>query len=47
MEMIDQWKLQDALDIYEVRHWGKGYFGINDRAMSPSIPTSIPNSPST
>src|SRR5437762_153682 len=30
-ELMDQWKVQDALEIYEVRHWGKGYFGINDR----------------
>src|ERR1022692_2449550 len=29
MEMIDQWKIQDSLDVYEVNHWGKGYFGIN------------------
>src|SRR5436190_20727769 len=30
MELIDQWKIQDSLDVYEVQHWGKGYFGIND-----------------
>jgi arginine decarboxylase len=26
---MDQWKVHDALETYEVRHWGKGYFGIN------------------
>ncbi len=31
MEMIDQWKLQDAQDTYEIKHWGKGYFGINEK----------------
>jgi arginine decarboxylase len=31
MELIDQWKTQDAVDIYEVNHWGKGYFGVNDK----------------
>ena len=31
MQLMDQWKLQDALEMYEVRHWGKGYFGINER----------------
>ncbi len=31
MELIDQWKIQDSLDVYEVKHWGKGYFGINDK----------------
>jgi arginine decarboxylase len=29
MEMIDQWKTQDAQDVYEINQWGKGYFGIN------------------
>jgi arginine decarboxylase len=31
MELIDQWKIQDSLDVYEVNHWGKGYFSINDK----------------
>src|ERR1017187_6323592 len=31
MKLIDQWKKQDSLDVYEVKHWGKGYFGINDQ----------------
>jgi arginine decarboxylase len=25
----EKWKLHDALDLYGVRNWGKGYFGIN------------------
>jgi arginine decarboxylase len=25
----EQWKVHDALELYGVRHWGKGYFGIN------------------
>src|SRR5438093_11553329 len=29
MELIDKWKTQDATETYGVRHWGKGYFGIN------------------
>lgn len=29
MELIEQWKIQDAVEIYGVRHWGKGYFGVN------------------
>jgi arginine decarboxylase len=28
-ELLDKWKIQDALETYGVRHWGKGYFGIN------------------
>ncbi len=42
MEMIDQWKLQDAMDVYEVRHWGKGYFGINDRGHVTVHPNKRP-----
>jgi arginine decarboxylase len=29
MELMEKWKIQDALETYGVRHWGKGYFGIN------------------
>jgi arginine decarboxylase len=29
MDLIDKWKIQDAIDTYGVRTWGKGYFGIN------------------
>jgi arginine decarboxylase len=29
MELIDKWKIQDAVETYGIRHWGKGYFGIN------------------
>jgi arginine decarboxylase len=28
-ELMDKWKIQDALETYGVRHWGKGYFSIN------------------
>jgi arginine decarboxylase len=28
-ELMEKWKIQDALETYGVRHWGKGYFGIN------------------
>jgi arginine decarboxylase len=29
MDLLEKWKLQDALETYGIRHWGKGYFGIN------------------
>jgi arginine decarboxylase len=29
MELMEKWKVQDALETYGIRHWGKGYFGIN------------------
>jgi arginine decarboxylase len=28
-ELMEKWKIQDAVETYGVRHWGKGYFGIN------------------
>ena len=47
MELIDQWKVQDSLDIYEVKHWGKGYFGINEKGHVTVHPERAPNRPST
>jgi arginine decarboxylase len=29
MELIEKWQVQDAIETYGVRHWGKGYFGVN------------------
>src|SRR5437868_5849563 len=29
MELIEKWKTLDAVETYGIRHWGKGYFGIN------------------
>jgi arginine decarboxylase len=28
-ELLDKWKIQDAVETYGIRHWGKGYFAIN------------------
>src|ERR1700726_4117765 len=42
MELMDQWKIQDALETYEVRHWGKGYFGINERGHVTVHPDKRP-----
>jgi arginine decarboxylase len=28
-ELIDKWKIQDAVEMYGIRHWSKGYFAIN------------------
>src|SRR5262245_54782056 len=27
--LMEKWKIQDSLDMYGVRNWGKGYFTIN------------------
>jgi arginine decarboxylase len=29
MQLIENWKVQDATETYGIRYWGKGYFGIN------------------
>jgi arginine decarboxylase len=42
MELMDAWKIQDALETYEVRHWGKGYFGINERGHVAVHPNKRP-----
>src|SRR5215470_485772 len=41
-QLMDQWKLHDALETYEVRHWGKGYFGINGRGHVTVHPDKRP-----
>jgi arginine decarboxylase len=42
MELIDKWKIQDALEMYGVRHWGKGYFSINDHGHVTVHPDKRP-----
>ena len=42
MELIDKWKVQDALEMYGVRHWGKGYFSINERGHVTVHPDKRP-----
>jgi arginine decarboxylase len=29
-QLIEKWKIQDALELYGVRNWGKGYFSVNN-----------------
>lgn len=28
-DLLDTWKILDAVETYRVQHWGKGYFGVN------------------
>jgi arginine decarboxylase len=39
MELIDKWKIQDSLETYGVRTWGKGYFSINKAGHVTVHPT--------
>ena len=42
MELIEQWKNQDSQDVYEIKHWGKGYFGINEKGHVTVHPNKNP-----
>ncbi len=33
MALMEKWKIQDAIETYGIRHWGKGYFGVNERGQ--------------
>src|SRR3954454_16366706 len=39
MELMEKWKVADAMDTYRVRQWGKGYFGINKSGHVTVQPT--------
>src|SRR5260370_11077013 len=28
-ELMEKWKIQDSVETYGIRNWGKGYFGVN------------------
>ncbi len=43
MELMDQWKLHDALETYGVPLWGKGYFGINQAGHVTVHPDKRPD----
>lgn len=38
-ELMEKWKIQDALDMYGVRNWGKGYFSVNKAGHVQVHPT--------
>src|SRR5260221_9962121 len=42
MELIEKWKTQDAVETYGIRHWGKGYFGINKDGHVTVHPNKMP-----
>ena len=43
LELIDrQWKPQDSIETYEVKHWGKGYFGVNSQGHVTVHPNKNP-----
>jgi arginine decarboxylase len=42
MQMMDQWKVQDAVETYGVNLWGKGYFGVNAKGNVTVHPNKNP-----
>jgi arginine decarboxylase len=43
MELMEKWKVGDALEMYGVRHWGKGYFSVNKLGHVTVHPTKQPD----
>ncbi len=41
-ELMEKWKIQDAVETYGIRHWGKGYFGINKLGHVTVQPSKSP-----
>lgn len=41
--LMEKWKIQDAVDMYGVRNWGKGYFSINKAGHVQVHPTKRPD----
>jgi arginine decarboxylase len=43
MELIEKWKIHDAAETYGIRHWSKGYFGINKAGHVTVQPNKRPD----
>jgi arginine decarboxylase len=42
MQLMEQWKIQDAVETYGVTTWGKGYFGVNAKGHVAVYPNKNP-----
>ena len=42
MKAMKAWSVQDSAEIYNIRNWGKGYFGINEEGNVSVFPTKQP-----
>src|SRR5205085_2571577 len=42
-ELMDKWKIMDAVEMYGVRNWGKGYFSINKAGHVTVQPNKRPD----
>ena len=41
-ELMEKWKIADAVETYGIRNWGKGYFGINKLGHVTILPNKQP-----
>jgi arginine decarboxylase len=42
-ELLDKWKIADAIEMYGIRNWGKGYFSINKAGHVTVQPNKRPD----
>ena len=42
-ELMEKWKIHDAIEMYGVRNWGKNYFAINRQGHLQVHPTKRPD----
>src|SRR5205085_8807071 len=42
-ELMEKWKIQDAVEAYGIRNWGKGYFAINKSGHVTVQPAKDPD----
>jgi len=42
-ELLEKWKIADAIETYSIRHWGKGYFNINKAGHVTVLPNKRPD----
>src|SRR5690242_7785543 len=42
-ELLDKWKIADAVEMFGIRNWGKGYFTINKAGHITVLPNKRPD----
>ena len=42
VDLLKAWSVQDAAELYNVRNWGKGYFGVNSEGNVSVMPDKRP-----
>lgn len=42
VDLLNAWTIQDSVDTYNIRNWGKGYFSVNEEGNVTVLPNRIP-----